>query len=415
MASHQKSSSPGMGAGLSKAAATHGITDGPTGVTSNPSPQFLFPFVDLKAQFASIREEVMAAVTRVMESQQFILGHEVEAFEREVARQLGVKEVVSCASGTAALEIALQALRIGPGDEVITTPYTFVATAGAIATVGARPVFVDIDPATFNIDVSPIEAAITGKTRAIIPVHLFGLPADMDPILKIAARHDLAVIEDAAQAIGASYHGALAGNIGTLGCFSFFPSKNLGGAGDGGMVTTNDGELAGRLRLIRVHGSGKKYHYEMLGVNSRLDALQAAILRVKLPHLPGWTHRRQEIAARYEGLFAGQNPGETLVLPACASGRSHVFNQYVIRCPRRDSLREYLKERGIPTEVYYPAPLHLQPAFAYLGYQEGAFPQAEAASRETLALPIYPELRAESQAAVAQGIKSFFESHESSG
>ncbi len=357
----------------------------------------------------------MAAVTRVMESQQFILGHEVDAFEQEVARQLGVQEVVSCASGTAALEIALQALRVHPGDEVITTPYTFVATAGAVAIHGARPVFVDIDPATFNIDVSAIEAAITEKTRAIIPVHLFGLPADMDPILKIAARHDLAVIEDAAQAIGSVYQGKSVGSMGTMGCFSFFPSKNLGGAGDGGMVTTNSAELAGRLRLIRAHGSGKKYHYEILGANSRLDALQAAILRVKLPRLPEWTRRRQDAAARYQKLFAGHDLEKELVLPSFPkdqpNDRTHVSNQYVIRCPERDSLREYLQGRGIPTEVYYPAPLHLQPAFAYLGYREGAFPQAEAASRETLALPIYPELKAEDQAAVVREIKTFYETH----
>ncbi|HEV2417986.1 MAG TPA: DegT/DnrJ/EryC1/StrS family aminotransferase [Terriglobia bacterium] len=377
---------------------------------ANPSSQPLFPFVDLKAQFASIREEVMAAIARVMESQQFILGNEVDAFEKEMARQLEVKEVVSCASGTAALEIALQSLRIGPGDEVITTPYTFVATAGAIATVSARPVFVDIDPATFNLDASALDAAITGKTRAIIPVHLFGLPAEMDAIVKVAAMHNLAVIEDAAQAIGASYRDARVGGIGTLGCFSFFPSKNLGGAGDGGMVTTNDSALANRLRLIRTHGSGKKYHYETLGVNSRLDALQAAILRVKLPHLPEWTRRRQEIAARYQEMFARQNLEKILTLPAGARDRNHVFNQYVIRCPKRDSLREHLRERGIPTEVYYPAPLHLQPAFAYLGYREGAFPQAEAASRETLALPIYPELSAENQAVVVREIKNFFKS-----
>lgn len=378
------------------------------GVPISPS-QPLFPFVDLKAQFASIREEVMAAIARVMESQQFILGSEVDAFEKEMARQLEVKEVVSCASGTAALEIALQSLRVGPGDEVITTPYTFVATAGAIATVSVRPVFVDIDPVTFNLDASALDAAITDKTRAIIPVHLFGLPAEMDAIMKVAAMRNLAVIEDAAQAIGASYRGARVGGIGTLGCFSFFPSKNLGGAGDGGMVTTNDAALASRLRLIRAHGSGKKYHYETLGVNSRLDALQAAILRVKLPHLSEWTRQRQEIAARYQEMFARQNLSKVLTLPAGAGDLDHVFNQYVIRCPKRDSLREYLQERGIPTEVYYPAPLHLQPAFAYLGYQEGAFPQSETASREALALPIYPELSAENQAAVVREIKNFFE------
>lgn len=374
----------------------------------SPEAPFLFPFVDLKAQFASIRNDVMAAVARVMESQQFILGHEVEAFEREVAAQMGTGEVISCASGTAALEIGLLALCIGPGDEVITTPYTFVATAGAIATVGARPVFVDIDPSTFNIDVHAIEAAITRKTRAIIPVHLFGLPAAMDSILEVASRHHLAVIEDAAQAIGARYRGVRVGGIGTIGCFSFFPSKNLGGAGDGGMVTTRDAALSARLRLIRVHGSGKRYHYETLGVNSRLDALQAAILRVKLPHLSGWTRKRQDIAARYDDLFTHQRLTDIIRLPVCPPDRSHVYNQYVIRCPQRDALRSYLRRRGIPTEIYYPAPLHLQPAFAYLGYEPGAFPQAETASRETLALPIYPELTPENQAVAVQGIRDFF-------
>lgn len=374
----------------------------------SPDPPLLFPFVDLKAQFASIRQDVMAAVTRVMENQQFILGHEVEAFEREMSARLGAREVVSCASGTAALEIALQALGIGAGDEVITTPYTFVATAGAIATVGARPVFVDIDPATFNIDVPAVEAAITPRTRAVIPVHLFGLPADMDALLEVASRRRLAVIEDAAQAIGASYRGQSAGCIGTLGCFSFFPSKNLGGAGDGGMVTASDAALAARLRLIRVHGSGKRYHYETLGVNSRLDALQAAILRVKLPHLPEWTRRRREAAARYHDLFARCDLTGMVKLPVCPPERTHVYNQYIIRSPQRDPLRSYLRQLGVPTEIYYPAPLHLQPAFAHLGYREGAFPRAEAASRETLALPVYPELMPEHQAEVVKGIRDFF-------
>lgn len=372
------------------------------------APPPLFPFVDLKAQFASIHEDVMVAVARVMESQQFILGNEVEAFECEVAAQLGAGEAISCASGTSALELALWALGIGPGDEVITTPYTFVATAGAIATVGARPVFVDIDPAAFNIDVSAVEAVITRKTRAMIPVHLFGLPAEMNAILEVASRHHLAVIEDAAQAIGARYRGASVGGIGTLGCFSFFPSKNLGGAGDGGMVTTRDAALAARLRLIRVHGSGRRYHYETLGVNSRLDALQAAILRMKLPHLDEWTRKRQDVAARYNDLFAHHKLADVIRLPLCPPDRTHVYNQYVIRCPQRDALRSYLRQRGIPTEIYYPAPLHLQPAFAYLDYKPGAFPQAETASRETLALPIYPELTPENQAAVVQSIADFF-------
>lgn len=370
---------------------------------------FLFPLVDLKAQFDSIREDIMGAVTRVMESQQFILGQEVEAFENEMARGLGVREAVSCASGTAALELALQALGIRPGDEVITTPYTFVATAGAIAMAGARPVFVDIDPGTFNIEVSAIGTAISARTRAIIPVHLFGLPADLDPILKLAREFKLAVIEDSAQAIGARYRDRAVGGLGAAGCFSFFPSKNLGAAGDGGLITTNDAPLAGRLRLIRVHGTRQKYHCEILGTNSRLDALQAAILRAKLPYLPEWTRRRQQSASHYHELFAHSGLGKRLTLPSCPADRTHVFNQYVIRCPDRDSLREFLRMRGIPSEIYYPVPLHLQSAFAFLGYGQGAFPHAEAASRETLALPIYPELQPAHRELVVKAVAEFYQ------
>lgn len=366
----------------------------------------VFPFVDLKAQYRSICKEVMAAVERVMESQQFILGGEVEAFEKEIAACLGVKHAVSCASGTSALELALWALGVEPGDEVITTPYTFIATASAIATVGALPVFADIDRASFNIDPAAIEAAITPRTRAIIPVHLFGLPAEMDAILAIAAKHELAVIEDAAQAIGAQAKRQCVGGIGTLGCFSFFPSKNLGGAGDGGMVTTNDPDLAAKLRLIRVYGSTARYHYETLGVNSRLDALQAAVLRVKLPHLAEWTAARRNVAARYRQFFQAREV-ESLALPENPGG--HVFNQYVARCRRRDELRQSLAQQGIPTEIYYPRPLHLQPAFAHLGYRAGQFPEAEAASAEALALPIYPEISAAHQELTASAIASFYE------
>jgi dTDP-4-amino-4,6-dideoxygalactose transaminase len=368
----------------------------------------LFPFLDLKAQFRSIRHEIMAAVFRVMESQQFILGEEVQALEGEIASLIEVREAISCASGTAALELTLEALGVGQGDEVITTPYTFVATAGAIARVGARPVFVDIDPATYNIDSKQIEAAVTERSRAIIPVHLFGLPAELNPILEVATRHRLAVVEDAAQAIGAEYTGKKVGGFGTLGCFSFFPSKNLGGAGDGGIITTQDQELADRLRRLRVHGSRKKYHYEILGTNSRLDALQAAILRAKLPYLPQWTRQRQEVASRYSQLFA-QHRLEQITLPAVPPNCTHVYNQFVIRCPRCDELREFLRSRGIPSEIYYPIPLHLQPAFADLNYHEGDFPQAEAASRETLALPIYPELREEHQVVVVKALAEFYE------
>ncbi len=367
-----------------------------------------FPFVDLKAQFQPIREAVMAAITRVLESQQFILGDEIESFEKEVGALLGVREAVSCASGTAALEISLRALGIGSGDEVMTTPYTFVATAGAIAWTGARPVFVDIEPETFNMDPRLLDSALTPKTRAIVPVHLFGCCASMKSILQFAREKRLWVIEDTAQAIGARYDQAAAGTLGDVACFSFFPSKNLGAAGDGGMVVSNDPGLAGRLRLIRNHGSRRKYDHEILGTNSRLDALQAAILRVKLGSLSVWTAKRQERAARYHELFADRGLERHLSLPHAPPGRTHVFNQYVIRCHQRDNLRAFLNARGIPTEIYYPVALHLQPAFSYLGYTQGNFPCAEAASAETLALPVYPELDDERQNAVVGEIAEFY-------
>lgn len=374
-----------------------------------PVKSYRFPFIDLRAEFASLRGELMAAVTRVFESQHFILGEEVEALESELAEFLEVREAVSCASGTAALELALQALSIGPGDEVITTPFTFVASAGAVAQARARPVFVDIDPATFNLNPSLLEQAITPRTRAIIPVHLFGLPADLGPVLEIARRHKLAVIEDAAQAIGARYEGRPVGGLGTLGCFSFFPTKNLGAAGDGGLITTQDTALGARLRVVRVHGSSSRYHYEMLGTNSRLDALQAAVLRVKLRHLDKQTRRRQELASRYAELFGQAQLDNQVLTPFVPPGRTHVFHQYVIRCARRDELREFLADRGLPSEIYYPVPLHLQPAFANLGYPASAFPQAEAACREVLALPVYPELDAGNQAAIVEAISEFYQ------
>ncbi|MGH9325333.1 MAG: DegT/DnrJ/EryC1/StrS family aminotransferase [Terriglobia bacterium] len=350
----------------------------------------------------------MAAIERVMESQQFILGAEVQAFEGEIAELLRTKYAVGCASGTSALELALAALGIKAGDEVITTPYTFVATAGAIAQAGAKPVFVDVDPQTFNLDPQRIESALNPKTRAIIPVHLFGQSADLEPILKIAKGQKLAVIEDAAQAIGACYRDAPLGSLGTMGCFSFFPSKNLGGAGDGGMITTNDEKLARRLRLLRVHGSGRRYHYEILGSNSRLDAIQAAVLRAKLPHLAQWSDGRRRVAARYHELFAEYHLERQVKLPAELKDRTHVYNQFVIRCPHRDALRDFLAARGIPTEIYYPLPLHLQPAFRYLENPPGTFPEAEAASRETLVLPIYPELKEEHLMRVVSAIAEFY-------
>jgi dTDP-4-amino-4,6-dideoxygalactose transaminase len=367
-----------------------------------------FPFLDLRAQFATIGDEVMQAVARVMESQQFVLGPEVEALETEIAAFVGVRSAVGCASGSDALLLALLVLNIGPGDEVITTPFTFVATADAVARVGAKPVFVDIEPGTFNIDPGLIGPAVTERTRAVIPVHLFGLAADMDPVLKLAAERRLAVIEDAAQAIGARYKGAPVGTLGTLGCFSFFPSKNLGGAGDGGMVTTNDLELADGLGIIRVHGSRKKYYSEMLGTNSRLDAIQAAILRVKLKHLDSWAKARQRNADRYRAFCSERGLNEFLTLPSVPADRSHVYNQFTVRSKQRDQLKEFLRSRGIPAEIYYPHPLHLQPAFSYLGYKGGQFPHSEAASREVLSLPIYPELKEDQQAQVVRAIAEFF-------
>ena len=356
-------------------------------------PALQFDFLDLKAQFASIREEVMAAIASVMESQVFILGPEVKTLEDEVAAKLGARYAVACASGTDALVLSLMAAGIGPGDEVITTPFSFIATAGSIAHVGATPVFVDIDPVSFNIDPVKIEAAITPRTRAIMPVHLFGLPVDLDPILALAKSRALFVIEDAAQAIGSRHNGQAIGTFGDFGCFSFFPSKNLGGAGDGGMITTNSSERAERLKMIRAHGSKRKYFHEILGTNSRLDALQAAILRVKLRHLDSWAEGRRNRADRYRELFRAADLNEIVNCPPIRSETFyHVYNQFTIRSIRRDELKDSLLAAGIPTEIYYPLCLHLQRAFAYLGYKEGDLPIAEQASREVLSLPVFPEL-----------------------
>jgi dTDP-4-amino-4,6-dideoxygalactose transaminase len=368
-----------------------------------------FDFLDLKAQYSSIRGDVMAAVVRVMESQHFILGEEVKAFEEEIARVIGAKHAISCASGSDALLLAMMAAEIGAGHEVITTPFTFIATGGAIARAGARPVFVDIEPNTFNIDAEKLEAAITRRTKAIMPVHLFGQSADMDPIMRVAKAHNLVVIEDAAQAIKATYRGQSVGTIGNFGCFSFFPSKNLGGAGDGGLVTTNDSDAADRLRVMRVHGSRKKYHHEVLGTNSRLDALQAAILRAKLPHLESWTTSREARANRYHELFPAAGLEAFVTLPNFPPANSrHVYNQFSIRCDSRDALRDHLRAQGIPTEIYYPLPLHLQPAFAYLGNRRGDFPESELASNQALALPVFPELTEEQQQFVVKSIGGFF-------
>ena len=364
-------------------------------------------FLDLKAQFAGIRGEVLDAVTRVLESQYFILGPEVDALEREVAEYVGAEFAVGCASGSDALLLAQMAIGIEPGDEVITSPFTFGATAGAIARLNGKPVFVDIHPDTFNLDERRLEAAITSRTRAIMPVHLFGLPANMDAVMEVARKYDLAVVEDAAQAIGARWREKVIGSLGTCGCFSFFPSKNLGGAGDGGMIVTNDPLLAERLRVLRVHGARKKYRYDVLGINSRLDALQATILRVKLRYLNSWTADRRRNAETYRELFADYNL--SVALPCSPENSFHVYNQYSIRVPRRDELQAYLRDRGVPTEVYYPSPLHVEPAFAYLGHCEGDFPNAEIACREVLSLPIYPELTLDHQRAVVAAIARFYQ------
>jgi dTDP-4-amino-4,6-dideoxygalactose transaminase len=373
------------------------------------------PLLDLKAQYATIRDEIRMALDRVIESQQFILGPEVEALESEVASYSRCEFGIGVSSGTDALLVALMAIGLKPGDEVITTPYSFFATAGAIARLSGTPVFVDIDPATYNIDVGAIEAAITSKTRAILPVHLFGQMAEMEPIMDIARRRNLFVIEDAAQAIGAEYRGRRAGSIGHMGCFSFFPSKNLGGFGDGGMVTTNDPTLADRVRLLRNHGYRPKYYNKVVGGNFRLAALQAAVLRVKLRHLDDWTAARQRNAATYRRLFAAaglaaDNPStfdhelQPIALPVESLESRHIYNQFVIRSFRRDELMVHLKAEGIGTEVYYPVPLHLQECLAGLGYRRGQFPLSERAASQSLALPIYPELTEEMLATVVQAI-----------
>ena len=367
------------------------------------------PLLDLKAQYASIREQVLAAITEVCDSQAFILGPEVSALERELCARLGVAHAVGVSSGTDALLVALMALNIGAGDEVITPAYSFFASAGSIARVGARPVMVDIDPVTFNVDPDAVERAVTHRTRAILPVHLFGLMADLDPLLAIAQARGIPLVEDAAQALGATGRDRFAGTVGALGCFSFYPSKNLGAFGDAGLVTTNDEALAARVRILRTHGGASKYVHAVVGGNFRLDALQAAVLRVKAPHLAGWTERRRANAVRYRTLFEQAGLTDRLDLPIEPPGRYHIFNQYVIRTGQRDALREHLAREGVGTEIYYPVPLHLQTCFAGLGYPRGAFPEAERAAGETLALPIYPELTESQQEYVVHAISGFFE------
>jgi dTDP-4-amino-4,6-dideoxygalactose transaminase len=365
------------------------------------------PLLDLEAQHRPLRDALLAAMTRVADSQRFIMGPEVDALEDELAAMLGVRHAIGVSSGTDALLLALMALDIKAGDEVVTTTFSFFATAGVIARLGARPVLVDIDPATFNIDPAQVAAAITPRTRAIMPVHLFGLSADLDPILDAANRAGVPVVEDAAQAIGGTYKARTAGGIGAFGCFSFFPSKNLGAFGDAGLLTTNDDALAARARLLRTHGMQPKYYHHVVGGNFRIDALQAAVLRVKAPHLAGWTQARRRNAERYRSLFRDAGLDQTIALPQEPSGYGHIFNQFVIRTPERDALKRSLDEQGIGNEIYYPVPFHLQPCFADLGYRRGAFPHAERAAGECLAIPIYGELTAAQQQTVVSAISQF--------
>lgn len=366
------------------------------------------PLLDLKAQYATLRGEIEEAVREVFESQYFILGPNVVKFEEDIAAYCGTKHAIGCASGTDAILLSLMALGIGPGDEVVTTPYTFFATSGSISRLGAKPVYCDIQSETYNIDPGLMESLITPKTRAILVVHLYGLVAEMDRINELASAHSLPVVEDAAQAIGAASPDGKAGSLGTLGCFSFFPSKNLGGAGDGGMVVTNDDNLAGQVNLLRVHGSSPKYYHSVVGINSRLDALQAVVLQVKLKHLDRWSQKRRENAAFYNAMFEEKGLADVVATPVMPEGYTHIFNQYVIRVQDRDALRTYLKDHDIGTEIYYPVPLHLQGCYEYLRYRKGDMPVSEAAAETTLALPIYPELTPEMQEYAVDAIAGFY-------
>lgn len=373
------------------------------------------PLLDLKAQYQAIREEIRSCIDEICDSQYFILGPHVEKMEAKVGQYCHTPHAVGVSSGSDALIIALMAAEIGPGDRVLTSPYTFFATAGAIARVGAIPVFVDIDPTTYNLDPQRLKEALSAMTpserdaiRAIIPVHLYGQCADMDPILEMAGQQGWVVIEDAAQAIGAEYNGRRAGSMGDFGCFSFFPSKNLGAFGDGGLVSTGSEEMDQRLRMLRMHGMEPKYYHQIIGGNFRIDALQAAIVAIKLDHLDKWTSGRQENAAIYRRLFTDAGLDSRIVLPLEKENR-HIYNQFVIRvADKRDALRDFLSQEGVGTEVYYPVPLHLQACFSYLGYGRGDFPESECAAQETLALPIYPELSDEQLAFVVDRIGAFF-------
>ena len=366
------------------------------------------PLLDLKAQYRSIKSEVLAVMETVCDEQGFVLGPRVADFEKATAQYVGSRYAIGCASGSDALLLSLMAFGVKAGDEVITVPFTFFATAGAISRLGAKPVFVDIQPGTFNIDPGQIERAVTPRTKAIIPVHLFGQCADMPTINQIAGRKKLRVIEDACQAIGAAQQGRRACVLADVGCFSFFPTKNLGGFGDGGLLTTDDQALADALSMLRVHGSRVRYLHEAVGINSRLDALQAAILHVKLRCLDQWTEGRRRNAERYHRLFTQANLLDRVTLPPTAPGNFHVYNQYTVRVPKRDELRIFLKDKGVGSEVYYPLPMHLQNCYQDLGYQKGSFPLSERAAEEVLSLPIYAELTEEQQAYVVQLIGQFY-------
>ncbi len=365
----------------------------------------MISLVDLTAQYHSIKEEIDSAVLSTLESGHFILGPQVVKFEKSIAVYLGVKHAIGLASGTDALVLALRALNIGTGDEVIIPAYTFFATAGTVMSVGAQPVFVDVDPQSYQIDVSKIKSAITPKTKAIIPVHLYGHPAEMNPILEIARGNNLKVIEDNAQGLGAEYLGKKTGSFGDIACLSFFPTKNLGAFGDAGMVVTNDPLLAERMRMLRTHGWKKKYYSEEVGYNSRLDALQAAILQAKFPHLDSWNEKRRELAQRYNEKLGSSG----IVIPVEREWGKHVYHLYIVRSEKRDALQAFLKQKGIASEVYYPLPPHLATPCRKLGYKEGDFPHAEKASRETFALPLYPELSLSQQDEVVDAVKEFFE------
>lgn len=368
------------------------------------------PLLDLTEQNQLLRPEIEAALGRVLDTNAFILGGEVKALEDELAVYCGTKYAIGCASGSDALLLALLALDVKAGDEVITTPYSFFATVSAITRLGATPVFVDIDPLTYNLDVSQIESKITERTKAIQPVHLYGQCADMAELRKVAVKHGIPLVEDAAQAIGAEENGVRAGAMSEIGCFSFYPSKNLGGMGDGGFMTTDDDELAERLFALRVHGSKQRYYHKWVGLNSRLDGFQGAVLRVKLPYLDSWSNKRKANADRYRELFTDAGLTEQVGLPYERENVRHIYNQFVVRVPgKRDGLRAFLTEKGIGTDIYYPVSLHMQECFEYVGYKEGDLPESEKASRETLALPIYPELRPEQLEYVVDAIARFYE------